>query len=237
MNKKGFTLVEIIVCIAIIVVLGTVSIVGINYVSKSIKVSKLKDIEDQIMTAAKIYMETNKKAEYQLNEENNSAVIPLNVLVNEGLLDLSMTDLDIDDVSDEYVIATLGNYKVGADCINITEGSWNLSKDSPLYICTDSSTGNSNLTIINPSSGTNADKAMQEPYVFRGIDPNNYVMYNSNGPYRIYYIDTDDSIVLVNDETFGTIFNGKTDNICGISSYEIMNRQSSSSEDYVMVIL
>ena len=186
-NKRGFTLIEIIVCIAIIAVIAVVSIVGINYVSKNIKISKLKDIEDEIMTAARIFFETNDEAKYQLDEKNNSVVLPLNVLVNEGLLDLSMTDLDLDDVSDEYVVAALGTKTSGGTCVPITEGSWNLSKDSPLYICTDSA-GNSNLQIINPSSGSNANKTMQEPFVFRGADPNNYVKYTKDGIDYLYSI-------------------------------------------------
>ena len=220
-NKKGYTLIEIIVCIGVLAIVGVVSVLGINYVSNNIRISKLKDIEDEIMTAAKIYLETNSAAQTQLYSKDNAVIVPLNVLVNEGLLDLTMTDLDKDDIKDEYILTGRTTTETDSNgCVNITStSSWNMSTDNPLYICTDSN-GNSNLAIINPNSVGNINTVMKEPYVFRGGDPNNYMKFTKNEVdyfFRIYYVDIDDTIVIYDDSKskLEDTFNGRTDNLCG----------------------
>ena len=45
-----------------------------------------------------LYIETNKETYNQLYEKNNGVVIPLNVLVDEGLLSLENTDLKKSDI-------------------------------------------------------------------------------------------------------------------------------------------
>ena len=108
-NKKGFTLIEIIICIGVLAVVGVVSFVGMNYVSNNIRINKLKDIEDEILTAAKVYLETNNEANDRVFLKKQGVIVPLKVLVNEGLLDLTLTDLDIKDVGEEYVYTSLSN--------------------------------------------------------------------------------------------------------------------------------
>ena len=41
-DKKGFTLIEIIICIGLIVVIGTGSVIGIKTVSKNIRINRLE---------------------------------------------------------------------------------------------------------------------------------------------------------------------------------------------------
>ena len=208
MNKKGFTLIEIIICIAIIAVIGTVSIIGFNIAFKNIRINKLKDIEDEIMTAAKIYLETNDTARTQLYTKDNAVVVPLNVLVNEGLLDLSMTDLDEDDIDGEYVLTGTTTQTDSNGCVNITStASWNMSDENPLYICTKS---DGSITLSGDAGVSDNLGAVKRDveYLYNSIYK--YAYYNDiNTLYMIYYIDTDDSIVLVKNGSFNNVFNGK----------------------------
>ena len=166
-NKKGFTLIEIIICISLIVVIGTASFFGIKIIRKNILVDKLEKINDKILSAAEVYIETNKETYNQLYKKKNGVVIPLNVLVNEGLLSLENTDLKQTDIEDEYVITALTSSTPSStsDCIDIrTSTSWMTTSTAPIYICTNSS-GGGNLTITTDDS--NYDKVVnKERYVF-----------------------------------------------------------------------
>ena len=78
----------------------------------------------------------------------------------------------------------------------------------------------SNLATINPSTSSNRIKGGQEPYYFKGAGVHNYVKFGDK-LYRIYYIDTDDTLILYSTESFGNTFNGKT---LPISSYDVRSR-------------
>lgn len=207
MRKKGFTLIEIIVCIAFISVIGVGSFIGIKIVDKKILKDKLDQITDQAIQAAQIYLETNNVAYNQLYNNQNGVSLPLKLLVNEGLLDISNTKLDDSDLENQYVVTFLGGSGSSENCEQITTTtSW--SNNQPIYLCMRSD-GTSNLTTIDPSKYSNRTKAIQEPYYFKGAGVHNYVKYGDN-KYRIYYIDTDDTLVLYSESSFGTTFNGKT---------------------------
>ena len=207
MRKKGFTLIEIIVCIALISVIGVGSFIGIKIVDKKILKDKLDQITDQAIQAAQIYLETNNEAYNQLYNNQNGVSLPLKLLVNEGLLDISNTKLDDSDLENQYVVTFLGGSGSSENCEQITTTtSW--SNNQPIYLCMKSD-GTSNLATIDPSKYSNRTKAIQEPYYFKGAGVHNYVKYGDN-MYRIYYIDTDDTHVLYSDSSFGTTFQGKT---------------------------
>lgn len=201
MKKKGFTLVEIIVCVGIIAVLGVASFVGVRFASNVIKENKLEQIEDKILAAAEVYIETNEEVKNKVSDEG--VIIPLNVLQNEGLVNL---DGIIDKNDDDYVVALLGSGSAGEECESTyIEGSWKIGSKT-IYICTKSSGGGgSNLAIINPEAMSNSNKVSREPYYFTGSDPYNYVSHSGKS-YRILYVDTDDSLILVGDELDG-VFN------------------------------
>lgn len=220
MNKKGFTLFEIIVCIGVLAILGVASFFGVRLITNNIRVNKLSQITDKAVQAAQVYLETNAEVYNQLYKNQNGVVLPLNVLVNEGLLSLENTDLNNGDIEGEYVITALSTATGNSeDCVDIrTETSWYEGSSAPIYICTKND-GSSNLMMVNNSEIGNQNIVKKEPYIYKGISPNNFVMYNGNGPYRIYYIDTDDSIVLVNNSSgFGSVFNGKTDDLKGYTT-------------------
>ena len=195
MRKKGFTLIEIIVCLSLVTIIGVFSFFGVRLVNNNIRINKLSQITDKAIQAAQVYIETNKEASSQLYREKNGVVVPLNVLVNEGLLDLSVTTLDDKDIEDEYVITALSTENdKSTECTNIdSKASWD--KDNVIYICTNLNSGSTNLQIIDPTKSSNAIKVSKEPYYFRGANIRNYAKLGDI-IYQILYIDTDDSIVL-----------------------------------------
>ena len=87
-NNKGFTLIEKIICIAILAIVG---VTGIVITLNDKKNNNLLDYMDIILNASNVYLETNKEVKEQLYNEKNAVYIPLRALVNEGLLDLSNT--------------------------------------------------------------------------------------------------------------------------------------------------
>lgn len=219
--KKGFTLIEIIVSISVIAVLGVASFFGIRLVSNNIKIDKLEEISDRILTAAEIYIEKNKETRNQLYEKNNGVVIPLNVLKDEGLLTLENTDIKESDIKDEYVVALLGSEDPNDnECISTTiQKSWTVN-NKPIYICTKSD-GSSNLISVG-SVGNNLSKANQEKFYFKGNVDNNYVKLDGGTvTYRILYIDTDDSMVLFSSNgAFSGISSNQVMPVYGCSSYK-----------------
>ena len=152
MNRKGFTLIEIIICISMIVLIGVGSFVGISLVNKNLVKKGLEQITDKAVKATQVYIETNEEAKTQLYTEKNAIKIPIKVLINEGLLSLKGTNLSDKDIKKQYTITALstptGNKK---DCVDInTKTSWDESK--AIYICTysksdDGSGGNENTVV------------------------------------------------------------------------------------------
>ena len=220
MKKKGFTLVEIIVVITIIAFIGTVSFFGIRLVNKNMKITKLEEIEDKIFQAVSVYIETNDEARNNLYKSKNGVYVPLNVLENEGLIDFQ----DIKITDKDYVITMLGSEDETGACIDTTTiGSWD-DGNKTIYLCTTAS-GATNISTVgfagNNLSLTSKNRVWfyGSPSASEGISAdteakaNNYVMYNKKGPYKIYYIDRDDSLALVSYESFGNTFDGNTQKV------------------------
>lgn len=211
-NKKGFTLIEIVICISLIVIIGVSSFIGIRLVDKRLVKDKLDQITDRAIEAAQVYLETNNEAKIQLYENNNGVSLPLQFLVSEGLLTLDGTKLNNNDIKDQYVISFLdGTNGSGKDnCEKITSTtSW--GNDKEIYLCMNSD-GSSNLATIDPTKYNNKTQAMNEPYYFKGMNPNNYVkIENSNimcgrsygnkldniSDARILYVDRNDDLMIV----------------------------------------
>lgn len=225
-NKKGFTLIEIIICVGMLAVIAVGSIIGIHLVNKNLIIKELNQITNKAIQAAQVYIETNKEAQNQLYTEQNAVKIPIKVLVNEGLLSLKGTKLDNSKIKNEYVITALSTESGNStECTNIdSKASWD--NDKVIYICTNlNSKGEvtgSNLATIDPTKYNNRTKVSSEPYYFKGPYPNNYIDINNsnfdgkdlllqkqfNGSsdengyslvsnIRILYIDRDDRIIII----------------------------------------
>lgn len=248
MNKKGFTLVEIVVCISLLAIIGVGSFVGIRMVNKKINIDKLNQITDKAVQAAQVYIETNKEATNQLYSNKNGVSLLLQLLVNEGLLNLDGTKLKDDDLKNQYVVTFLGGTGSSENCEQITSTtSW--SNNKPIYLCMNSTTGSSNLATIDPTKYGNKTYVSNEPYYFKGLDPNNWIKVRyiankeNNNSYvekygRIYYIDRDDSIIITGSDipvryrVTGTRGNGRAilSSIEGFSYYIFDNEDISNSK-------
>lgn len=87
MNKKGFTLIEIIVCLVLISLISTISIVAINK-NKSNKNDKLINT---VISSADVYYSMNNNLKAQLNKNYGYLVVKIEDLKNNGLLDKNFT--------------------------------------------------------------------------------------------------------------------------------------------------
>ena len=194
-KKSGFTLIEIIICIAMLAIISVGSVVGINLVNKSLVKKGLEQITDKAIKATQVYIETNNDAQNQIYEKQNALYLPIKVLVNEGLLSLKGTNLSDKDIKNKYTITALstptGNEK---DCVDIsTKTSWDDSK--AIYICTynKANDGNDGSTIIGGDTTiiNNLITINSNQYIAKGANPNNWVNFDSLSK-RISYTETTD---------------------------------------------
>jgi len=86
-NKKGFTLVELLVVIVLLVVITGGSIFGIDEISENVREKRLEELLRQIEMAADVYYSNNEvHRSALLNGEVNSKCTRVYILQNEGLL-------------------------------------------------------------------------------------------------------------------------------------------------------
>ena len=87
-NKNGFTLVELILCIAIIAALGIIIGLNSNKLVNSSKINSYEQLYNEIFDAALVYSRLS-----DIEEDcSNSCNIRLNKLVEKGLLDKNVYD-------------------------------------------------------------------------------------------------------------------------------------------------
>lgn len=85
MNKKGYTLIEIIVVIAIVATVGTIGAIGLSKVLSNSKEQRYDEMLDDIKAAANTYFTIYSDKEEYAYLENN--------LYNNGTLSISIDDL------------------------------------------------------------------------------------------------------------------------------------------------
>jgi prepilin-type N-terminal cleavage/methylation domain-containing protein len=78
-NRKGFTLVELIVCIAILAAVSVAGTFGLMSTLKKNRISDYKNDLSEVMKAAYTYT--------GINGINESGAVKISVLINNGLLD------------------------------------------------------------------------------------------------------------------------------------------------------
>ena len=111
MNKKGFTLIEL---ISVIALLGIVAIVMVPKVSTAFKVSyadQLEDVRKTVKDATEIYIHSDYGKEvYQKLLNYEEVKIHLNTLSNYGIIDSKIYNPINDeyfDIDNEYVIVNM----------------------------------------------------------------------------------------------------------------------------------
>ncbi len=86
MNKKGFTLIEAIVSIALIALVSTILVVSITNLRKKQNEKDWKKLVDRVETATEAYLEFNSEIKTTVYSGTTQYVL-IEELVNEGLLD------------------------------------------------------------------------------------------------------------------------------------------------------
>ena len=115
MNRKGFTLIEVIVVIVIIVLLSLILIPNVMlFVSKNNKDMCYK-LKDNIESAAKMYVNENKyELGFECEGSNNSKEIGLSTLINSGKISSPVINpIDNSDISDSSGVKVIVTYNCG----------------------------------------------------------------------------------------------------------------------------
>ena len=92
-NKKGFTLVEILVVLTLLVALTTTTLLSMENIRKNSGEKRLKELYSEIELATDIYLVNHGEvAEKLLNGESTSECVKIYKLINEGLLRNNLTN-------------------------------------------------------------------------------------------------------------------------------------------------
>lgn len=151
-NKKGFTLIEIIVAIVLIGIVGTTSVVSINKANEKKEYKKLEKMNNNLTTALEVYLANHSEIEENLMLNAKAAVVTLENLKNEGLIEEGLVNPVNDEKLDykgnyfmllEGEVVENSEFSGNTDCqhnqigINVIN-SWDLSKyddSNVIYVC------------------------------------------------------------------------------------------------------
>ena len=93
MNKKGFTLIEILMVLVILVAITVAGTFGIQSIQKKSEEQALNELYSEILLAADVYLNENESFTIDLlNKEVDEKCIRIYTLQNEGLLSTSLTN-------------------------------------------------------------------------------------------------------------------------------------------------
>ena len=93
MNKKGFTLIEILMVLVILVAITVAGTFGIQSIQKKSEEQALNELYSEILLAADVYLNENETfATDLLNKEVDEKCIRIYTLQNDGLLSTSLTN-------------------------------------------------------------------------------------------------------------------------------------------------
>ena len=144
MNKRGFTLIEIIISIALISLVATISIVALTRNN-----SKTNKLNQKIYEAANVFIatETDENGNtYEFGLENGAKAVQLTVqnLVDKGYLSNTIVNelknsTKQNDLSKLFVLASISiktdnDNECGSGLINYSN-SWDKDKQDPVYLC------------------------------------------------------------------------------------------------------
>lgn len=176
--KKGFTIIEIIISITIILIIGTSAIF--------VAVKDKKTTEINFDDALKTYLSVNSNIMSNIKNNAEGVIVPLKVLYNDGLIDDNMIKSSkVNLEKDYYVLADAVQLSEtsNVDCASAegiyVKGSWDLENNEELiYICPRNN---------NASNDTYETLKMYD-YFPKGKNPSNYVNVKYNGIERLWRI-------------------------------------------------
>ncbi len=86
MKKRGFTLIEIIICITLLSFIGIISVVTITNLNNSNNIKKLNNAYKVFDNALDVYLETHEEVYKNLSDNVEGAIVTFETLKNEGLV-------------------------------------------------------------------------------------------------------------------------------------------------------
>lgn len=92
MNKRGFTLVELLSTITIMTIIATMVCINMDKIFDNNDKEKNKNNEEIITEAACVYIELDKNKELKNNCYQNGCNIEVESLIKEGLIDQEIVD-------------------------------------------------------------------------------------------------------------------------------------------------
>lgn len=143
MNKKGFTLIEIIICLSLISLIAVISIMFFQNRNKLVKTT------DLILESAQVYIDVEKNEEGKTYREGlfsggTALSIPLTDLENKGYInDNIIKTLEKEGISkDNYILAAVfsdsKDYCTDSESVIMFEASWDeklKEQTVPIYLC------------------------------------------------------------------------------------------------------
>lgn len=193
-NKRGFTLIEIIICISLIVIIGVSATVVVLKANKTREISILKANEKKLENALQVYVSNHKEITTNLNNNAKAALVTLETLKNEGLI---KDDMKVDYKENYFMLSNAVLAPAGKfDCENNVIGievfkKWDLKEldgSKVIYICPRDNGVSSNNAITN-----------KEDYVAKGENPKNFVKINER-LWRIVEITNGNVFLIANDK-------------------------------------
>lgn len=184
MNKKrGFTLIEIIICIALIAIIGTAMTFVIINNNKNKQIKTLEKNNKVLENALEVYLENHDEIQDNLENNAKGAVVTLEVLKNEGLIDEKQyKGIDLKETY-FFLSYSMLSPSTSTDCDNDVVplsiiSSWNVDTDKVVYICprSDSSSSSSSSSEEDKSNIIN-QFGNSGYYIAKGANPNNYVKF------------------------------------------------------------
>ena len=145
-NKKGFTIIEIIVSLTLVLLIGGI-VIGLNVTNNKKKEEKIIEVTKKIQEAAGVYLAVNKEIDDSIEQNilkgGSGYVIPLKILLEEGYIgDKHIKTLEDNGVKinldKEYMLAAVFSNTNHCDNNESTisiQASYQLENNVNYYLC------------------------------------------------------------------------------------------------------
>ena len=88
MNKKGFTLIEILIVISLLAIITTSSFIAFRSINENSKNNDYTKLVEEFKTTAEVYVDKNEELRKNIyNKEINYYDVTLNMLLKDGLIE------------------------------------------------------------------------------------------------------------------------------------------------------
>ena len=108
MNKKGFTLIELITVISLLSIVGVIMYPKINEAFKTSRADQLETVRQDVVSAVDVYLNSKcGKESYELLIDNDRVKVYLNNISDCGLIDSEIYNPvsgEYFDINNEYIV-------------------------------------------------------------------------------------------------------------------------------------